>query len=99
MGAEGWFNDPSGRHQLRWWDGTAWTSYVADGGVVAIDDALPTTPPPPPVDLPTVPVVSWSADAASDDVARAGVPVRIWRGVRSRPLWARVAALLVVAVA
>lgn len=26
--AEGWYADPSGAGQLRWWDGHAWTEYV-----------------------------------------------------------------------
>ena len=26
--AEGWYADPSGANQLRWWDGHAWTDYV-----------------------------------------------------------------------
>lgn len=28
----GWFEDPDGRHQYRFWDGTAWTDHVADDG-------------------------------------------------------------------
>jgi hypothetical protein len=27
-----WAPDPSGRHQLRYWDGTGWTEYVSDSG-------------------------------------------------------------------
>ncbi|HTT92635.1 MAG TPA: DUF2510 domain-containing protein [Acidimicrobiales bacterium] len=27
-----WAADPSGRHQLRYWDGAAWTDYVSDDG-------------------------------------------------------------------
>ena len=26
--AEGWYADPTGAAQLRWWDGHAWTQYV-----------------------------------------------------------------------
>ena len=26
--AEGWYADPTGAAQLRWWDGHAWTEYV-----------------------------------------------------------------------
>ena len=33
----GWFPDPTGRHDHRWWDGAAWTAHVADGGVAALD--------------------------------------------------------------
>lgn len=33
----GWVTDPSGRHELRYWDGTAWTSHVSDQGVTSSD--------------------------------------------------------------
>lgn len=36
----GWFRDPTGRHDHRWWDGAAWTGHVADAGVTSLD-ALP----------------------------------------------------------
>jgi hypothetical protein len=32
-----WLPDPTGRHQLRYWDGSAWTSHVADDGVTSTD--------------------------------------------------------------
>jgi Protein of unknown function (DUF2510) len=32
-----WHPDPSGRHQYRWWDGSAWTQSVSDNGVVTQD--------------------------------------------------------------
>lgn len=35
--APGWYPDPSGRHQLRYWHGGAWTDDVADGGVRRAD--------------------------------------------------------------
>jgi len=28
----GWYRDPTGRHELRYWDAARWTSYVADQG-------------------------------------------------------------------
>jgi hypothetical protein len=28
----GWYADPSGRYELRYWDGNAWTEHVARGG-------------------------------------------------------------------
>lgn len=34
---QGWNADPTGRHQHRWWDGTAWTAAVADDGVTSQD--------------------------------------------------------------
>lgn len=33
----GWFADPTGRHELRYWDSSAWTSHVSDAGVTATD--------------------------------------------------------------
>ncbi len=32
-----WLPDPSGRHELRWFDGVAYTDQVADGGVRSTD--------------------------------------------------------------
>ena len=32
-----WYKDPSGRHELRYWNGSAWTEHVADGGRQSID--------------------------------------------------------------
>lgn len=51
--AEGWYADPSGANQLRWWDGHAWTDYVepyeaptpspqdVEVAVSAVDEAFP----------------------------------------------------------
>jgi len=33
----GWYEDSSGRHQYRYWDGTRWTDDVADAGRASID--------------------------------------------------------------
>lgn len=38
----GWAPDPAGRHQQRWWDGSAWTAHVLDGGEVTVDDTVAT---------------------------------------------------------
>ncbi len=34
---QGWYSDPTGRHQLRWWTGTAWAAAVGDDGVQSFD--------------------------------------------------------------
>jgi Protein of unknown function (DUF2510) len=39
--AAGWYLDVSRRHDVRYWDGTAWTAWVADGGDAFIDDGSP----------------------------------------------------------
>lgn len=33
----GWLPDPDGRHEYRYWDGTAWTLNVSDNGVTSTD--------------------------------------------------------------
>ena len=35
--AAGWHPDPSGRHSLRYWDGSGWTPHVSTGGVTSTD--------------------------------------------------------------
>lgn len=32
-----WYDDPTRRHQLRYWDGSAWTEHVSDNGVQGVD--------------------------------------------------------------
>lgn len=32
-----WKPDPTGRHELRWWTGAAWSDHVSDQGVQAVD--------------------------------------------------------------
>jgi hypothetical protein len=32
-----WASDPTGRHQHRWWSGTAWSDSVSDNGVSSLD--------------------------------------------------------------
>ena len=35
--AAAWAPDPSRRHELRWWDGTAWTEHISDAGQQSVD--------------------------------------------------------------
>ena len=35
-----WYNDPTGRHQYRYWNGTEWTDQVADNQVTSTDPPL-----------------------------------------------------------
>jgi hypothetical protein len=32
-----WYPDPSGRHELRYWEGSSWTGHVSDQGVTSLD--------------------------------------------------------------
>lgn len=43
--AAGWWPDPTGRHESRYWEGASWSDSVADGGVQATDQ--PSWPAPP----------------------------------------------------
>ncbi|QNN82846.1 DUF4041 domain-containing protein [Brachybacterium sp. Z12] len=40
----GWYPDPSGRHEMRWWDSTRWRDAVTDHGARS-DDPLPPVQP------------------------------------------------------
>jgi hypothetical protein len=49
-----WYADPAGKHQYRYWDGSAWTDNVADAGQASVDPLVqapavpqPATPPGP----------------------------------------------------
>lgn len=43
-----WRADPFGRHELRYWDGSAWTAHVSDAGVQGSDEPVPNDPSSPP---------------------------------------------------
>src|SRR4051812_11698543 len=57
MATSGWFADPAGRHQVRYFDGTSWTDQVADNRVISVEplhgspargvSPVPVAPPPP----------------------------------------------------
>lgn len=34
----GWYTDPTGRHESRYWSGAAWTKTVSDAGIQSQDD-------------------------------------------------------------
>ncbi len=34
----GWHADPMGRHELRYWDGSVWTSHVSSQGTQSVDE-------------------------------------------------------------
>ncbi|MGI8939378.1 MAG: DUF2510 domain-containing protein [Iamia sp.] len=46
LGSSGWYPDPAGRYEHRWWDGQAWTGQVSRGGTAEIDPSggAPVTP-------------------------------------------------------
>jgi hypothetical protein len=59
MADANWLPDPSGAHELRYWNGSAWTEHVSDRGTTGVDaptrelplpGEAPPPPPPPPGD-------------------------------------------------
>jgi hypothetical protein len=74
-----WLPDPSGTHELRYWNGSAWTEHVSDRGTTGVD--VPTRelplpgeapPPPPPAPGNTNVVHYGSTDAGFAAPAAAG---------------------------
>lgn len=55
MTAPGWYPDPVGDYEVRWWDGHAWSASVGNGGAVFED-------PPSEPTLPPQETVMWEAD-------------------------------------
>jgi uncharacterized protein YxjI len=61
--APGWYPDPFGRHETRWWDGAQWTEHVASHGRQAVD---------PPVGGGHIPTVNRATEKVVRDVQVAG---------------------------
>jgi uncharacterized protein YxjI len=60
----GWYPDPSGRHEHRYWDGQRWTEHVATQGRQGVDADTSTQP---------LPTFGRPVEKVVGDVARAGV--------------------------
>ncbi len=61
MTAAAWHPDPTGRHELRYWDGTQWTEHVSDGGVQSVS---PLSPPEEPTSQSSQSGATSTADAS-----------------------------------
>jgi uncharacterized protein YxjI len=59
----GWYPDPFGRYEVRYWDGRTWTAHVSTKGQATTDDPVQTQP---------VPTVQRSKEKVKRDVTRAG---------------------------
>ena len=60
----GWYPDPFGRHELRYFDGGAWTDHVSSHGRAGVDPAVGGS---------HVPVVNREQGKVANDLNRAGV--------------------------
>ncbi|MDQ3946966.1 MAG: DUF2510 domain-containing protein [Actinomycetota bacterium] len=67
-----WYPDPSGRHELRYWDGERWTEHVADHGRQSTDAGSGAPSHVPTVDRPTEKVVRDVARAGAEGAAPGG---------------------------
>jgi uncharacterized protein YxjI len=67
----GWYPDPFGRHESRYWDGKRWTEHVASHGRQAVD---------PPTNAQPVPTVNRPTEKVVNDVQRAGVQSGVAQG-------------------
>lgn len=61
----GWHADPTGRYQLRWFDGTAWTDHVSHDGQQFVDPQSLSTDP--------IPVTDISAGRFEKSLAKVGL--------------------------
>lgn len=62
MAEAGWKPDPGGAHEWRWWDGSAWSDHVSDGGVQSSDPLADAAAPPPADDTTAAAPVDPTAD-------------------------------------
>ena len=60
----GWYPDPFGRHETRWWDGHQWSEHVASHGRQAVD---------PPTGGGHIPTVERAPQKVVNDVQAAGI--------------------------
>jgi hypothetical protein len=72
-----WYPDPDGRHEFRYWNGSAWTEHVADQGQLATDAFAGTSAPiAPEVPSAPEPLVPWDAPEAPAKTPEQGGVVR-----------------------
>ncbi len=69
--AAAWYADPFGRHEVRYWDGAAWTDFVSDAGQPSVDPLCPAASIP--VDGSDGPIETL--DAAAPGLPRSGAPI------------------------
>jgi hypothetical protein len=84
MADASWLPDPSGAHELRYWNGTTWTEHVSDQGATGQDPVTseyppPATVPPSPPPPPAYPPPGGSYDPAGAAAAPQGGGKVSWK--------------------
>jgi hypothetical protein len=88
-----WARDPTGRHELRYWNGSEWTEHVSDAGVPSTDPPVVNAPIP---ESATPPSAAWTAPTKDRSLRAVIAQIKRW------PLWAKIVvpvAIVVVVVA
>ena len=74
MSEASWLADPTGAHELRYWDGSSWTEHVSDQGTTGQDPLITELPPPPDASLPPPPMPPPAAAASAGWSPRTRAP-------------------------
>jgi hypothetical protein len=87
-----WYADPTGRGEHRYWDGTAWSQWVATAGRSSLDAEPPGSDlPPPPLVPPPMPGPNLSAPAPGSGATSAAAVgpqgIRSLRGLTTALTW------------
>ena len=98
MAGAGWYPDPLGRAQVRYFDGAEWSQWAADDGRSRLDaeavlTALPPPPDAPPPGMPSPPAAGWAPAQPGGHGATS--QYRSVQGLSTALMWV----LIVVAVA
>jgi hypothetical protein len=89
MAGAGWYPDPLGRAQVRYFDGTEWSQWAADDGKSRLDaeavlTALPAPPDAPPPGMPPPPGTGWTP---SQQAGPGVMQFRSLRGLATALTW------------
>jgi hypothetical protein len=82
-----WLADPTGRHELRYWDSREWTNHVSDGGVVSVEGEPQVAAQPDPEPAETVPPVSMSRAKRASIVVAVVVVALLVLGFGGLSVW------------
>ena len=73
MAEASWLADPTGAHELRYWNGISWTEHVSDQGTTGQDPLTTELPPPAaPAPPPPPPAAAWAPPHAADAAPAGG---------------------------
>src|SRR5258708_3250699 len=100
MASAGWYPDPLGRAQVRYFDGAEWSQWAADDGRSRLDaeavlTALPLPPDAPPPGMPPTPGTGWTP--AQQGSVEAPQRFRSVQGLSTALMWVLIAVAIAAA--